>query len=200
VLSAGLATSALVSTVMMATLVVGPFYLARALDLGTAHVGLVVSAGPVVAALTGMPAGRLADRFGTWRTTVAGLIGIATGCVLLSALPATLGTPAYVGSIVIATAGYALFQTANNTVVMADVSRDQRGVVSGVLNLARNLGLVTGASAMGALFALASGAANIASASPETIATGMRTTFAVAAILIVAALGIAVAGQSRRLP
>ena len=37
VLSASLAMSALVSTVMMATLVVGPFYLARALGLDPAH-------------------------------------------------------------------------------------------------------------------------------------------------------------------
>jgi uncharacterized membrane protein len=43
VLSAGLAMSALVSTVMMATLVVGPFYLSRGLGL-EAVVGLVLSA------------------------------------------------------------------------------------------------------------------------------------------------------------
>ena len=43
VLAAGLATSALVSTVMMATLVVGPFHLAHALGLGAAAVGLVLT-------------------------------------------------------------------------------------------------------------------------------------------------------------
>ena len=52
VLSASLAMSALVSTVMMATLVVGPFYLSRALGLDAALVGLVMSIGPIVAALT----------------------------------------------------------------------------------------------------------------------------------------------------
>ena len=62
VLSASLAMSALVSTVMMATLVVGPFYLSRALGLDAALVGLVLSVGPLVAALTGVPAGRIADR------------------------------------------------------------------------------------------------------------------------------------------
>ena len=60
-LSAGFATSALVSTVIMTTLVVGPFYLSGALGLGTAMVGLVLSAGPLVVALTGVPAGRLVD-------------------------------------------------------------------------------------------------------------------------------------------
>lgn len=64
VLGAGLAMSALVSTVMMATLVVGPFYLSRALGLGEALVGIVMSAGPVVSALSGLPAGRAVDRLG----------------------------------------------------------------------------------------------------------------------------------------
>jgi MFS family permease len=76
VLSASLAMSALVSTVMMATLVVGPFYLSRALGLDAALVGLVLSIGPLVAALTGVPAGRMADRFGAQGMTIVGLIGI----------------------------------------------------------------------------------------------------------------------------
>src|SRR5206468_2840611 len=76
VLSASLATSMLVSTVMMATLVIGPFYLARALGLDAALVGLVLSVGPVVAAMTSVPAGRIADRFGAPRMTIVGLSGI----------------------------------------------------------------------------------------------------------------------------
>ena len=46
VLSAGLVLNAMVSTVMMATLVVGPFYLPRALGLNEAVVGAVMSVGP----------------------------------------------------------------------------------------------------------------------------------------------------------
>ncbi|MEA2751532.1 MAG: hypothetical protein QOI41_5675, partial [Myxococcales bacterium] len=152
-LTASLAMSALVSTVMMATLVVGPFYLSRALGLEPVSVGLVLSVGPLVAALTGMPAGRLADRFGAQRTTIAGLTGMAAGCFLLSMMPAALGVTGYVAPIALVTVGYALFQTANNTAIMADVDPHQRGVVSGLLNLSRNLGLVTGASVMGAVFA-----------------------------------------------
>ena len=49
--------------------------------------------------------------------------------------------------IVVVTVGYALFQTANNTAVMTNLRPDQRGVVSGLLNLSRNLGLVTGVGA-----------------------------------------------------
>jgi EmrB/QacA subfamily drug resistance transporter len=191
VLSAGLAMSLLVSTVMMATLVVGPFYLARALGLDAALVGLVVSAGPVVAALTGVPSGRIVDRFGARRMVITGLIAIAAGSLGLSLLPAALGIAGYVAPMSVITAGYALFQAANNTAVMTGVRADQRGVVSGMLNLSRNLGLITGASAMGAVFAFGSRAADITAAHPEAVAAGMRTTFAVAALLMLAALAIA---------
>ncbi|HEY8905074.1 MAG TPA: MFS transporter, partial [Rhodoferax sp.] len=72
VLSAGFAMSALVTTVVMATLVVGPFYLSGALHLDAARVGLVMSTGPLVAALTGVPAGRLTDRFGAQPMSIGG--------------------------------------------------------------------------------------------------------------------------------
>jgi EmrB/QacA subfamily drug resistance transporter len=196
VLSASLATGTLVSTVMMATLVVGPFYLSRALGLGSAFVGIAMSAGPLVAALTGVPGGRIVDRFGAPRITALGLIAIAAGCSTLSMMPAAAGIIGYLGPIAVVTAGYALFQAANNTGVMTDIGPDQRGVISGMLSLSRNLGLITGASVMGAVFARGSATIDITAASPEAVAVGMQVTFSVAAILIVVALAIATAGQA----
>jgi EmrB/QacA subfamily drug resistance transporter len=196
-LSASLAMSALVMTVMMATLVVGPFYLSHALGLGPALVGLVASVGPVVTALAGLPAGRIADRFGAQRVTIVGLMILASGSFVLSMMPAAFGIAGYIGPIAVMTVGYALFQTANNTTVMTDADPEQRGVMSGMLNLSRNLGLITGASVMGAVFALASGAFDITAAPAEAVATGMRTTFAVAALLIVVALAVAVGAYRR---
>jgi EmrB/QacA subfamily drug resistance transporter len=193
VLSAGLAMSVLVSTVMMTTLVVGPFYLAGALGLQAAVVGLVLSVGPLVAAFTGVPAGRIADRFGAERMILVGLSGIAAGCFLLSVLPD--GIASYVASLAIMTGGYAVFQAANNTMVMTDIQPEQRGVVSGMLNLSRNLGLITGASVMGAVFALASSAHDVAIAQPSAVAMGMRITFAIAGTLMILALAIALGGR-----
>ena len=60
-----------------------------------------------------------------------------------------------------------------------------------MLNLSRNLGLITGASVMDAVFALASRAGDFTTARPEAVAIGMRVTFAVAAALVVVALVIA---------
>jgi MFS family permease len=196
-LGASLAACALVSTVMMATLVVAPFDLSRTLGLDAALVGLVLSVGPLVAALTAVPAGRLADWLGTQRMTIIGLIGMDAGALTLSMLPSSFGIPGYIAPIVIITASYALFQTANNTSVMSDASPAERGAISGMLNLSRNLGLITGASVMGAVFAFGSATSDITTAPPEAVGTGMRITFAVAASLIVAALAIA-AGAFRR--
>jgi MFS family permease len=197
VLSAGLAMSALVMTVMMATLVVGPFYLSRGLGLDAALVGLVMSTGPLIAALTGVPAGRLVDRFGAGRMTNVGLIAAAAGSFALSLMPAGFGIPGYIAPLAFITAGYALFQAANNTAVMTNVDQDQRGVVSGMLNLSRNLGLITGASVMGAVFAVASGAIDMTAVHTEDVAVGMRVTFAVAAVLIIVALALSVGSRAR---
>jgi MFS family permease len=190
-LRASLAMSVLVSTVMMSTLVVGPFYLSGALGLSATLTGFVLAVGPIVTALSGVPAGRMTDRFGAPVVTRVGLAGIATGSALLALLPAALGSAGYVGAIAVMTSGYGLFQTANNTAVMSGSRASDRGVMSGLLNLARNLGLVTGASAMAALFALASSHAAASIARPAAVAAGMHVTFAVAALLIVGALALA---------
>jgi MFS family permease len=103
------------------------------------------SVSPLVVAFTGMPAGHLADSWGAQQVSLWGLLGMAGGALLLALLPTSLGVAGYVSGIAVLTAGYGLFQTANNTAVMADIAADQRGLVSGLLNLARNLGLDSGA-------------------------------------------------------
>lgn len=191
-LGAGFAMSALATAVVMATLVVGPFYLASVFALEAAPVGLVMSTGPLVAALSGMPAGRLVDRLGAQRMTIAGLAAMVLGAVALPALSASVGLPGYVGALAVTTAGYALFQAANNTAVMTGSSTDQRGLVSGLLNLSRNLGLITGASLMGAAFVLGAGVSDFTTLAPQAAASGLAAAFAIAAGFVLAALLIAV--------
>ena len=195
-LSGSLAMNMLVSTVMMATFVVGPFYLSRALGLNAASVGLVLSVGPVIATLTGIPAGRVVDRLGASAVVLVGLTLMAAGAFALATMPAAAGVAGYIAGIAVLTPGYQLFQAANNTAVMMDVAPDRRGVVSGMLSLSRNLGLIIGASVIGAVFALASGAIDGAAAPPEAVAAGMRTSFAVAGGLMLAAISAAGASTS----
>lgn len=185
---AGFAYSAAVSSVAMTTLVVGPFYLSAGLGLRPAQVGLVMSAGPIVAVLLGTPAGRWVDRHGAAVMTRRGLLGMLAGCLLLAADPISFGVPAYLFALVTLTAGYAVFQTANNTAVMASSRHDERGVVGGALGLSRNLGLISGASLMGAIFLSGAATTDPSAASPGAVAAGLRLVFLVAAALIAACL------------
>ncbi|MFZ6680918.1 MFS transporter [Undibacterium sp. Tian12W] len=190
-LSTSLAMNTLVATVMMATLVVGPFYLSRSLALSDAMVGLLMSIGPVISACSGVIAGRIVDRMGAPATVTTGLVAMIIGAFGLALLPSIIGISGYVIAIAILTPGYQLFQAANNTAVMQDIAPHQRGLISGMLNLSRNLGLITGATLMGAVFAYASASSDIRAATPAAIATGMQTTFIVAGVILVMALGIA---------
>lgn len=195
ILSSGFMMSALVTTVVMATLIVGPFYLSRALLLDAVSVGLVMSSGPIVAALIGWPSGKAVDRFGSYNMSFMGLIGMGIGCLLLTLLPFNFGLLGYIIPLVIVTAGYAIFQTANNTAVMTGVIETQRGVVSGILGMSRNIGLITGTSVMGAVFLAGTSGTNILLMSPEAIAAGMRNTFMVAVVLIAVSLAISILGK-----
>jgi MFS family permease len=197
---AALATSllgnGLVACVMMSTLIVGPFYLTRALELTPAAMGLVMTVGPVLTALAGRPGGRLVDARGPRVTVLAGLASMAAGTMLLAVLPRALGIPGYLAPIALLTVGYALFQAGNNTAVLRNATSDERGVVAGVLSLSRNLGLIAGSSLMGAVFALSTGAAKISAANPDAVARGMHATFALATALVSLAFILAASRRS----
>ncbi|WP_306371512.1 MFS transporter [Nocardiopsis sp. CC223A] len=187
VLLPGAALNLVVGAVMMGTLIVGPFYLAGALGLGPAAVGAVMAAGPVASLCTGVLAGRTVDRLGAARTTAAGLAVMAAAALALALLPGPWGLAGYLVGAVALAPGYQLFMAANNTRVMAAVTAGRRGAASGVLGLSRNLGLLTGTSALGALFAAAAGTADVATASPEALTGAVAVTFTIAACGLAAA-------------
>lgn len=196
-LGGGLLAIGLVSAILMATLVVGPFHLSGTLRLDPTSTGLVMSVGPTVAALVGVPAGRLVDRFGTALAVHAGLAGVLLGAVTMALLAPALGVAGYLGGLVPITAGYGLFQAANTTAVMGAAGPERRGVTSALLALARNLGLVTGASAMGTVYVL--GQAGLPRFGlPAGGHAGLQLTFLVAAVIAALAMVAARGDPGRR--
>jgi MFS family permease len=181
-LTSSLVALALVTTIVMATLVVGPFYLTGTGGLNAAQAGLVMSIGPGVSAIVGAPAGRFIDHWGKRRAMIAGLVLSMGGCLLMVALPGRWGVLGYGIALATITAGYALFQAANNTSVMKRAPDARRGVFSGLLGLSRNLGLITGASAMGAVFVKASGGMPSSGPAASDL-QGLQVTFALGAAL-----------------
>lgn len=196
-LSLSMVMSVLVYAVMMATLVLGPFFLSKALGFDTRMVGFVMTVGPLAAAIMGVPAGTVADRIGAKLAMVIGLALFTFGAFAMSWLSLDGGVATYIVAILFISVGLAFFQTPNNTAVMADARPEQRGLVSGLLALARNLGLITGASLMGALFAHAVGG-DTATATPEMVADGMRYAFRVAAAMAAVAFLISLTTLAQR--
>ncbi|MEM8569853.1 MAG: MFS transporter [Pseudomonadota bacterium] len=191
----GFLMNLIVGAIMMSTLVVGPFFLAFSLGLNEALVGLVMAVGPAIAAISGIPAGRLTDRFGTQRVCVFGLLQMILALVCLAALPRFFGVGGYVAALFALTPSFQLFLAANTTAVLADASREERGRVAGLLGLSRNLGLMTGASAIPAVFVGILGTGDVARAPIQGIAHAFSMTFAATAGLAAITLGIAILRQ-----
>ncbi|MFI5430158.1 MFS transporter [Aeromicrobium sp. UC242_57] len=187
----------IVGTVMMSTLVVGPFFLGGALGLSSGQIGLVMAAGPVASACTGFIAGRIVDTLGPARMTSVGLALMTAGAGALALLPGWLGVAGYMAGTVLLAPGYQLFLAANNTAVLGSIDPSRRGVASGTLNLARNIGMVTGASAMGLIYTTAAGTADVTTASKDALETGLLVTYLFAAAALVAATAIARRAASR---
>ncbi len=187
-IAAGFVANVFVATIMMATLVVGPFHLSRSLELDALQVGMVMSVGPAISIACGVPAGRLVDRLGHRAISAIGLVAMSIGAFVLAAMPAAFGAAGYLAGIAVLTPGYQLFQAANNTAVLKGVAADRRGVVSGLLALSRNLGLVTGASLMGTIYALSAAQLGAGLSAADASVAGTRVVFLVAGVLGVVAL------------
>ncbi|SMB35261.1 Major facilitator superfamily MFS_1 [Serratia proteamaculans] len=197
-LAPNLLVNLLVAAIMMTTLVVGPFYLGLGLSLKATQVGLVMAIGPVISIFSGVLSGRLVDALGSGRVLAMGLTLLAVGAFLLAFLPNMIGISGYVLSIIVLTPGYQLFQAANNTAALADVPKDRQGTVSGLLSLSRNIGLITGASAMGVVFSFGVGTGDFAHATPSAIAAGMRLTFLLAGGIMISAIAVTIARAPRQ--
>ncbi|WP_224963759.1 MFS transporter [Acinetobacter guillouiae] len=178
----------LVAAVMMSTLVIGPFYLSLGLSLDQIQVGLIMGIGPVVAILSGIPSGRLVDCWGSRYIVTIGLIFLIIGSFMLAIVPKLMGISGYILPIIILTSGYQLFQAANNTMTLADVPKARQGVVSGLLSLSRNMGLIIGASVMGAIFSFGVGTNQFNQATALEIIDGMQFTFLCAGALMIVGL------------
>ncbi|MCW4466574.1 MFS transporter [Glutamicibacter sp. MNS18] len=180
-----------VSVIMMTFIVIPPFFLTQALGLSPTRMGLVMAVGPVVAILCGVPAGWLVDRIGAPRVTVMGLGLLALASLVFVLAPGSWGVAGFLLGAVLLTPGNQLFMAANNTVVMSRAGERRQGQLSGMLNLARNLGFITGTALMSLVFDLTSTMSNAGAS------TGLRAAFGLGVVFALAAL---VPGWRQRLP
>jgi EmrB/QacA subfamily drug resistance transporter len=129
-----------------------PFYLIQARGLSASQAGLILTAQPIIMAITAPVSGRLSDRIGSRIPTTLGMLILATGLFALSRL--TLESPFWVVVFGLAIGGFGigLFVAPNNSALMGDAPRNRQGIAAGVLALSRNVGMVLGIGLTGAIF------------------------------------------------
>jgi EmrB/QacA subfamily drug resistance transporter len=129
-----------------------PFYLIQGRGLSASQTGLIMTAQPIIMALTAPLSGKLSDRVGSRLPTTLGMLIMAAGLFLLSRL--TLDAPLWLVVLGLAIGGFGtgLFVAPNNSALMGAAPRNRQGIAAGVLALARNVGMVLGIGLTGAIF------------------------------------------------
>ena len=121
-----------------------PFYLQVVQGYSPQQMGLIMVPAAVTLIVLGPLGGRLSDRYG-WRIfNVAGLVLSAMGLFLLARANEDSPLALIVGAMVLQSGGLGIFNAPNNSSILSTVDPRRYGVVSGLLNLVRNSGNVTG--------------------------------------------------------
>ncbi|MCM3080705.1 MFS transporter [Brevibacillus invocatus] len=128
------------------TLAVTPFYLTGFLEMPTALAGYLMIAYPMVLALAGPIAGRMSDRYGPKRLTLAGL-GLMGAGTLLFALFYEHTSVVFIAIMIgMVGAGMGLTATPNLSLIMKHAPAHESASISGMVGMIRNVGMVFGAA------------------------------------------------------
>ncbi len=171
-----------------------PYYLQKALNYTPQLTGLTLIASPIVLSLVSPISGRLSDRFGARGLGIAGLALTALGLWSMATLTTTSAQLDVILRLILIGAGFGLFQSPNNSLIMGSVSRAYLGIAGSLLAVMRTLGQTTGVAIAGAVWAARVTAAAgqnydpITAAPPDALVAGMHDAMLLAALL--AALAI----------
>jgi EmrB/QacA subfamily drug resistance transporter len=148
----GAVFSAMLSYVaQFAVLFLLPFYL-RWRGLSPGEAGLVLTAQPAVMMVAAPLAGALSDRLGTRGLIVLGLLVLSAGLLGLSLVGPATPLAAVVLGLAVCGVGFGAFVAPNNSRLLGAAPPNRRGIASGVLAAARNVGMVLGVGLAGAVF------------------------------------------------
>ena len=129
-----------------------PFYLVQGRGLSPQHAGLVLMAQPVMMMLAAPVAGTLSDRIGSRGLIVAGLAILVGGLLLLARVGDATALWKVGAALCVCGLGFGAFVAPNNSRLLGAAPPNRRGIASGVLAAARNVGMVLGVGLAGAVY------------------------------------------------
>ena len=177
------------------TFFIMPFYLERALGLEARQIGLMLAASPILLAFAAPASGWLSDKIGSRPITIAGLLVLLGGYLAIGQLNENTTPLGFVLTFAPIGFGMGIFQSPNNSIIMGSVRQERLGVASGLLNLTRILGQITGIGVLTTIWALradAGGGQDV----PAGIVSGINDTVWVVVALISFALLLAIWGHT----
>ncbi|WP_299579306.1 MFS transporter [uncultured Microbulbifer sp.] len=186
-LTINLGTNFLVAASVMSSLVVGPFYLTLALGLDFSLAGFVMSAGSFTVAICSTVTGRIVDRFKSRATVLFGLVCLILGALGMVYLRVSHGVGGYLLCTATMAVGYGTYLSANNAFTMSNAGEQVRGSISGLLNLFRNLGLLTGAALMSMVFASVADFPQVSTSDYGLVVQGLNRVYALALLFLLTA-------------
>ena len=126
------------------TNIILPFYLQDAMKLSPGVTGILMTVSPIVLGILAPISGYLSDKFESEKITFVGLLIMTIGLLLMSTFKVDSPIWVVVLFLAITSAGSAMFQSPNNSLVMSTVGKDKLGIAGSINSLIRNLGMVTG--------------------------------------------------------
>lgn len=152
IFSVSVATSICSFLGQMLAMVALPFYLQQACGYNDVETGLLLTAWPAVIMVVAPAAGLLVERVHAGLLGGTGLTMMAAGLFLLAFLPEHPTDFDIIWRLVLCGAGFGLFQSPNNSILIASAPPERSGSASGMLATARLVGQTTGAALMALLF------------------------------------------------
>lgn len=134
-----------------------PFVLQHSAGYSEVDTGVIMTAWPLVIMFIAPIAGRLVERV---HAGILGLVGLTTmslGLALLALLGDSPSVVDVVWRLVLCGAGFGIFQSPNNSIMIASAPPERSGSASGMLATARLVGQTAGAAFVALLFHLADG-------------------------------------------
>jgi EmrB/QacA subfamily drug resistance transporter len=129
-----------------------PFYLIQGRGLNPAEAGMLLTAQPVLMAITAPISGLFSDRFGSRVMGMLGMGVLAGGLFLLSSIGPETALWLVALCLAVVGAGTGTFISPNTSALMGAAPKSRQGIASGVQATARNFGMVLGVGLAGAIF------------------------------------------------
>jgi len=153
-----------------------PFYLTYPCGFSASMTGSIMIVPFLFLLVISPVSGMMYDRLGSRLLCVAGMGLLTLSLVCLAGLEPSMGVAGILWRMALAGIGTALFVSPNNTAVMSCVPLPRRGIASGAVATARNLGMVMGVAFAGLVFS-ASFAGLTHGATLEAYQPGMQEFF-----------------------